>query len=178
MKYRNHPIANGHLNFPSRNGNMNYRRQVFIEFREPATALTPLADRKYMMTHSDDTGDLFVVIGTEYAEDKVGELRDEVRLEWTVIKDTPILYGEVLIDGDGISPANAQLRDTIFKREMPLALQAIYHADQQFFATYPELQDTPVFVQFSSTQHVYNRLYSFGTIGEYDTLDPRSNSYR
>ena len=172
-------MPNGYLNFPIRNVNLspNYRNQVFIEFREPATALEPLADRKYVMTHSDETGDLFVNIGIEYIEDKVNALRDEVRLEWTVIKDTPILYGEVLIDGDGISVGNAQIRDTIFKREMPLALQAIYHADQQFFAIHPELKEAPVFIHFSSSQPIYNKLYNFGTIGEYDFLDPRMNSY-
>lgn len=178
MKYRNAP--SGHLNFPNRSSALSscYRRQVFIEFREPANALSPLADRKYTMTHSDDTGDLFVTIGTEYAEDKVTTLRDEVRLEWTVIKDTPILYGEVLIDGDGISTGNTQVRDTIFKREMPLALQAIYHADQQFFASHPELRETPVFIHFTSTQPSYNKLYNFGTISEYDQLDPnRSMPY-
>ncbi len=179
MRYRNAPGPSGHLNFPASNPvtSTGYRRQVFIEFREPVTALMPLADRKYTMTHSDETGDLFVVIGTDYAEDKVGPLRDEVRLEWTVIKDMPILYGEVLIDGDGISIGSAQVRDSIFKREMPLALQAIYHADQQLFGANPEFKETPVFVHFTSTQANYNKLYNFGTIGEYDLLDPRTNPY-
>lgn len=165
MKFRNPPL-------PSQ-----YRGQVFIEFREPVTALEPLSDRKYMMTHSDETADLFVTIWTQYAEDKVGPLRDEVRLEWTILKDMPVLYGEVLIDGEGISPDNAELRDNIFKREMPLALQAIYHADQQLFTTNPELKNTPVFIRFLSTQANYNKLYNFGTIGEYNTLNSRSNSY-
>ncbi|MBE6023790.1 MAG: hypothetical protein E7231_11275 [Cellulosilyticum sp.] len=170
MKYRNAPI--GHLNFPYRTPALSsgYRRQVFIEFRAPATALEPLADRKYTMTHSDETGDLFVTIGTEYAEDQINSLRDEVRLEWTVLKDMPLLYGEVLIDGQGIGSGSAQTRDAIFKREMPLALQAIYHADQQFFFANPELRDTPVFIHFTSTQPLYNKLYNFGTIGEYDQL--------
>lgn len=179
MKFRNTPPASsGHLNFPYRNLAFapNYRRQVFIEFREPTTALSPIADRKYTMTHSDETGDLFVTIGTEFAEDKVSSLRDEVRLEWTVIKDTPVLYGEVLIDGDGISIGSSEVRDTIFKREMPLALQAIYHADGRFFNAHPELKETPVFIHFTSSQANYNKLYNFGTIGEYDVID--TNRYR
>lgn len=178
MRFRSTPQAHGHLNFPYRNSPVtgNYRRQVYIEFREPATILSPLVDRKYTMTHSDETGDLFVVIATEYAEDKVNSLRDEVRLEWTVIKDTPVLYGEVLVDGEGISGGNAQVRDTIFKREMPLALQAIYHADQHLFLANPELNETPVFIHFSSAQSTYNKLYNFGSIGEYDQLDPNRSA--
>lgn len=180
MIFRNAPSQHRHLNFPYRNSPMAnaYRRQVYIEFREPATALSPLTDRKYTMTHSDETGDLSVVIGTDYAEDKINSLRDEVRLEWTVVKDTPVLYGEVLVDGDTISAGNAQARDSIFKREMPLALQAIYHADQQFFMANPELNETPVFIHFSSTQSSFNKLYNWGVIGEYDHLDPnRSTPY-
>lgn len=177
MKYRSTPLSTGHLNFPYRYSPYtplanSYRNQVYIEFREPATALSPLADRKYTMTHSDDTGDLFVVIATDYAEDRINPTRDEVRLEWTVIKDTPVLYGEVLIDGEGIAVGNAEIRDTIFKREMPIALQTIYHADGQLFNANPELRETPIFIHFTSSQALYNKLYNFGTIGEYDQLDP------
>lgn len=148
---------------------MKHRNQAFTELREPATPISPIENRKYTMTHSDDTGDLFVVIGTEYAEDKINATRDEVRLEWIYIKNTPVLYGTVLIDGEGISPDNAQIRETIFKREMPLALQAIYSADQQFFNRYPQLRQAPVLIHFNSTQLNYDKLYDFDNIGKYET---------
>lgn len=149
---------------------IDYRQTVFIEFREPATALTPIENRKYTMTHSDETGDLFVVIDTEYAEDKVGPLQDEIRLEWTMMKGMPILYGMVLVDGNGIDVDNAATRDMIFKREMHVALQAIYFADQLLLDAYPELRDTPILIHFSSTQPEYNKVYHFGTIGEYSSF--------
>lgn len=174
MKHRNSIQKNKCSNYLYRNAPYHsrsyYRRQVFIEFRELVTPLMPLRDRKYTMTHSDETGDLFVTVATMFAEDKVGPTRDEVRLEWSTIKDMPILYGEVLIDGEGISPDKSEVRDNIFKREMPLALQAIYHADEQLFNANPELKNTPVLIHFISSQASYNKLYSFGTIGEYNII--------
>ena len=174
MKHRNSVQKDNYSNYPYRNSSYrsrnHYRRQVFIEFREPVTPLMPLADRKYTMTHSDETGDLFVAISTMFAEDKVSPMRDEVRLEWNTIKDMRILYGEVLIDGEGIDPDKAEVRNTIFKREMPLALQAIYHADEQLFNANPALKNTPVLIHFISSQSSYNKLYYFGTIGEYNII--------
>lgn len=174
MKYRNSIQKNKYSNYPYGNHSYHsrsyYRRQVFIEFRDPVTPLMPLRDRKYTMTHSDETGDLFVTVGTMFAEDKVGPTRDEVRLEWSTLKDMPILYGEVLIDGEGISLDKAEVRNNIFKREMPLALQAIYHADEQLFNANPELKNTPVLIHFISSQASYNKLYRFGTIGEYNMI--------
>jgi len=174
MKYRNTPVANRRSNLYNRNSTYSSRnnspRQVYIEFREPATPLMPLVDRKYTMTHSDETGDLFVTVGTTFAEDKVGEIRDEVRLEWTTMKDSPILYGEVLIDGEGISTNSSEVRNNIFKREMPLALQAIYQADKQLFNAQPELKNTPILIRFNSSLPEYNKLYTFGTIGEYSSI--------
>lgn len=174
MKYRNSIQKNKYSNYPYGNHSYHsrsyYRRQVFIEFRDPVTPLMPLRDRKYTMTHSDETGDIFVTVGTMFAEDKVGPTRDEVRLEWSTLKDMPILYGEVLIDGEGISLDKAEVRNNIFKREMPLALQAIYHADEQLFNANPELKNTPVLIHFISSQASYNKLYRFGTIGEYNMI--------
>ena len=66
--------------------------------------------------------------------------------------------------------SNAETRNTIFKREMPLALQAIYHADEQLFNANPELKNTPILIYFISSQTSYNRLYDFGTIGEYTII--------
>lgn len=146
--------------------------QIFTEFRYPMTASGPLARRKYTLTHSDETGDLFVTIAAQYAEDKITPMRDEVRLEWTYLGAHPILFGEVAIDGKGIS-GDAQIRNTIFKREMPIALQSIRYGDRTFFETNPHLDQTPILIYFNSSNPNYNKLYSFGTIGDYSNPNSR-----
>lgn len=140
--------------------------QVFTERRNGVTDTYPIAGRKYTMTHVDDSGDLFVTIGTGFAEDKIGKFRDEVRLQYIFLDNKPILYGEVMVDGIGIL-GNPPVREAIFKREIPVALQAIRFGDKELFLAYPELENTPVYIQFISANPDRNKLYDYGVIGEY-----------
>lgn len=52
--------------------------------------LDPL-ERKYTLTHSDETGMRFLFIGSEYAEDQFDELRDEVVGHWDKIDNDFVL---------------------------------------------------------------------------------------
>ncbi len=140
--------------------------KVFTELRNGVTDTYPVSGRKYTMTHSDKNGNLYVTIGTGFAEDKVGKLRDEVRLQYIVIDSMPILYGEVMVDGLGI-PGNPPVREAIFKREMPTALQAVRYGDNTLFSFYPELDNTPVYIQFMSSNPDRHKLYDYGLIGDY-----------
>lgn len=144
-------------------------RQIFVEYRDRVTKTSPLQNRTYTMTHSDETGDLFVTIGLLYATDMTNELQDQVYLRFTPFEDKWILSGEVLIDSEEFE-GNNQVRYDIFKREMPLALQAIYTADKPFFDTYPELKETPVLIRFKSTDPKYDKLYDYGPISNYANL--------
>ena len=60
------------------------------------TATEPIIGRKYTLTHSDITADLFLTIGLEYAYDEISEMRDEVLAEWQTYEGNPLLYVYVL----------------------------------------------------------------------------------
>lgn len=143
-------------------------RQLFIEYRDKVTKTSPTENRTYTMTHSDETGDLFVTIGLIYAEDMTNEMQDQVYLRFMSLEDKWLLYGEVLIDSPEFE-GNKQVRYDIFKREMPLALQAIYTADKAFFDVYPDLKETPVLIRFKSTDPKYDKIYDYGPISTYTT---------
>lgn len=140
--------------------------QVFVEYRDDVTPTSPLEERTYTMTHSDTTGDLYVTIGLNYAKDKVNEIQDQVYLSWVPLKDSYFLYGEVVVD-DPMGQGNTSKRNDIFKREMPLALKAIYTADLPLFEDSPALKETPVLIKFQSSSPEYNKLYNYGKIGDY-----------
>lgn len=140
--------------------------KVVTEMHDYVTPLRPVRGRTYTMTHSDDTGDLYVDIGKRIIEERVGALRDEVRLVFEDTENGLILMGEVLIDGDGIE-GKAQYRNEIFAREMPIALQAIRYADQKLFSNRPELDEIPILIWFRSADPNYNKLYDYGTMNEY-----------
>jgi hypothetical protein len=57
--------------------------RLSIKYRNGVTATGPIIPRNYTLTHSDYTGELFLIIGTQFAWDKVNpDMRDEVIGEW------------------------------------------------------------------------------------------------
>lgn len=140
--------------------------QLFVEYRDGATQNEPINNRKYTLTHSDITADLFLTIGLEYAYDKVGVLRDEVIAEWRTDDGYPFLYVYVYINSQ-MDPAISAKRDEIFRRELPLALQAIRYGDQGFFDTYPNLEQAPIWIYFDSYNPEYVRFENWGSVKDY-----------
>ncbi|MDO5293447.1 MAG: staygreen family protein [bacterium] len=140
--------------------------RVFTEFRNNVSPVNPVRGRKYTVTHSDDTGELFVTVGTEYADDMIGPLRDEVLLEYVVVDNKLQLRGTVLVDGENIS-GNSKMRNEIFLREMPTALQAVRYGDRRLFERFRELDNIPVYIWLKSENDEFNKLYDFGTMKDY-----------
>lgn len=141
-------------------------QKVFVQYRDKMMPYEPVIDRKYTITHSDITADLFVFVASGYAEDQITEMRDEVRVSWEQYNNGYVLIGSALVDGNGVN-GNASIRNNIFYNEMPTALQALHQADRFLFDTDPYLDDTPVFIHFISRNPVYNMIYNFGAIGTY-----------
>ncbi|MEG1481326.1 staygreen family protein [Clostridium sp.] len=141
-------------------------QKVFTEYRDKVTKVSPIKGRKYTMTHSDETADLFVTVGLNYAEDKVSKIRDEVRLEWVEEEGKLILYGEVLIDGEGIS-GNERIRNNIFMKEMPLALQSVRYGDRELFENNEHLDCAIILIHFKSDIPKYDRVCNFGSMEMY-----------
>lgn len=140
--------------------------RVNVEFRNGIQAVKPILGRKYTMTHSDDTAELFVTIGTDFAEEKIGPLRDEVLLQFQEKDGRLQLFGSVLIDDD-INAQDSKKRNEIFLREMPTALQAIRYADRRLYDRHPMLDTIPIYIWFQSEKEEYNKLYHVGTMQEY-----------
>lgn len=139
--------------------------KLFVEYRG-VTPTEPIIPRKYTLTHSDETGDLFLTIGTKYAYDKINEMRDEVLAEWQKRNDMYVLSVFVYVDGE-FGKMMAPIRYKIFKRELPLALEAIRYGDRRFFDKNPELDDAPINIYFKSSNPKYNRIEYWGTPADY-----------
>jgi hypothetical protein len=126
----------------------------------------PVMGRKYTITHSDTTAELFVFVAQNYAEDQITSMRDEVRVAWEQGKEGLVLIGSVIVDGKGVT-GNSSIRNKIFYNEMPTALQALRHGDRFLFDKEPNLDNTPVFIHFISDNPNFNKIYNFGIIGIY-----------
>ena len=141
-------------------------QKIFVQYRDIINPYDPVINRKYTITHSDTTAELFVFVAENYAEDQVTKMRDEVRISWYVSNETLALIGSVIVDNKEVQE-NADIRNKVFYNEMPTALQALRKGDRFLFDKYPNLDNALVFIHFISSNPEYNKIYDFGVIGTY-----------
>jgi hypothetical protein len=143
--------------------------KLSVEFREGVTETAPIIPRRYTLTHSDITAELFLTIGLYYAFDKVNEMRDEVMGEWFVVENDLRYFVYLHVDGEQGEVVSG-FRNAIFRRELPLALEAIKYGDRLFFDTHPELNQAPIIVYFMSAYPQYNKAEYWGTFSDYELI--------
>ena len=124
--------------------------KLTVEFREGVTETAPIIPRRYTLTHSDITADLFLTIAPSYAFDKINVMRDEVFGEWLVVEESLRYYVYLHVNGQ-FGQGMADIRNYVFRRELPLALEAIRYGDWRLFDTHPELDQSQIIVYFLST---------------------------
>ena len=135
--------------------------RLSVEYRDGVTAKGPVFPRRYTLTHSDTTGQLFLTIGTQYARDKFTSMRDEVVGTWTPNGTCFCAY--VYIDQGEYPKEAAARRNEVFVRELPLALTAIRYGDRKLFDTHPQLDQAPIIISFLSAYPQFARQENWGT---------------
>ncbi len=127
--------------------------------------------RRYTLTHSDMTGDLFLSIGSEYDFKQISRLytrlmRDEVLAELSRESDRLVFTAYCHVSG-GLVLGTARFRYKIFQSELPLVLEAIRYGDRVLFENNPELDNTPVLIHFKSNDRRFSSVENWGTFLEY-----------
>ena len=132
--------------------------------------------RRYTLTHSDSTGDLYLTVANEYDNEQISGwytriMRDEVLAEWQILDEEFSLHVYCHISG-GLVFGSAEMREAIFRREMPLVLEAIRHGDSKFFEKNPGFDNASIILHFqkSGKDHKIER---FGVPSDYARV--RSN---
>ena len=132
----------------------------------------PTQPRRYTLTHSDRTGDLFLSIGSEYDRAALRGfqarlMRDEVLAEWGEGDSGPVLHVHCHVSGGWLSFGPPGWRDSIFRHHLPQVLEAFHYGDRALFDAYPALDDASVIVHFHAAQRRYKRTENWGTLKEY-----------
>jgi hypothetical protein len=130
-----------------------------------------LFPRRYTLTHSDVTGDLFLAIGKEYDHQAVSGLytrlmRDEVLAEWLDVDSGFELHIYCHVSG-GFVFGTSGFRYKIFRRELPLVLEAICYGERSLFTSQPGLKSAPIFVHFQAKPGKYNQVEAWGKPEDY-----------
>ena len=125
-----------------------YPEKLSVQYVDGVSSTEPLMPRRYTLTHSDITGELFLNIGMNYAWEKIKPMRDEVLGEWKCHGDFLYFCVYLHVDQGQFTPSVSAKRNEVFRRELPLALTAIRYGDQIFFNTYPQLDQLPSSLTF------------------------------
>jgi len=126
--------------------------------------------RRYTLTHSDITGQLFLSIGNEYDTKQISGLytrlmRDEVLAEFA--EGNGLVFRVYCHVSGGFVLGTAKLRYNIFRSELPLALEALRYGDRVLFEQNPKLDNTPVVIHFRSTVSRFDKVENWGTMADY-----------
>ena len=140
-----------------------YPEKLSVEYMDGATTTEPFIPRRYTLTHSDLTGELFLNIGINYAWGKINSLRDEVLGEWKKYGSSLYFCVYLHVDQGQYNPSVSAKRTEIFRRELPLALTAIRYGDRFFFNTFPHLDQAPIIINFMSAYPQFARQENWGT---------------
>jgi hypothetical protein len=147
--------------------------KISVNLRPGITPRQPIIPRRYTLTHSDQTGQLFLSIGQNYAADEVNPSRDEVLAEWLSVGNRRFQLHAYVYVGSHCSKAEADLRNRVFVRQLPLALQAIRYGDRRFFYNRPNLHIAPIWLHFESTYPEFCRVEYWGTFAGYTNVYSR-----
>ncbi|WP_428910248.1 staygreen family protein [Niallia sp. Krafla_26] len=138
-------------------------RKLSVEYMDGVTFTKPIIPRRYTLTHSDVTGELFLNIGMNYAWNKINPMRDEVLGEWKSNGSTLYYCVYLYIDQGEYNQHIASKRIEIFRRELPLALKAIRYGDRLLFNTYPYLDNASIIIHFLSAYPQFTIQENWGT---------------
>ena len=127
--------------------------------------------RRYTLTHSDITGELFLFIGHDYDRRQISKLytrlmRDEVFAE-LVSKEDSMQFNVYCHVSGGFVVGGAKWRYDIFRSELPLALEAIRYGDRTIFEQNPDLDQILVQIHFHSSNPRFNKVEQWRTMADY-----------
>jgi hypothetical protein len=145
-------------------------QKLHVQFCEGMQDPSKFLPRCYTLTHSDQTGDLFLTVAREYDQNQISGwytrlMRDEVVGEWQP-GDPSSLHLHLHVSG-GLIFGSARWRDAIFRSHLPLVLDAICFGDQAFLQGNPDLQHAAVLIHFHARQTDLNRIEQWGVVDDY-----------
>ena len=146
-------------------------RKLLVTYLTGAAPDKLIVPRRYTLTHSDISGNLFLSIGSEYNKKQISRLytrlmRDEVLAELSSDINYYTLRVYCHVSGRFVF-GSAKFRYSIFRSELPLVLEAIRYGDKALFEKNPELEHVPVYIHFHSDKRPYNVIEQRTTLNTY-----------
>jgi hypothetical protein len=143
--------------------------KLHVQFTESTREDSPIHPRAYTLTHSDSTGELFLTIGPTYNDKQISRwytrmMRDEVLAEWRETDGAFELHVHCEV-GKGLGWAS--MRESIFRRELDLVLEALRYGDRSIYDAMPGLNSARVLVHFHMKKDRNEKVEDWGVTGDY-----------
>jgi hypothetical protein len=145
--------------------------KLHVTFTEGTSVRDPNLPRRYTLTHSDSTGDLFLTIGADYDRRQISGfytrlMRDEILAELKTDGQDKSLNIYCHVSG-GLVLGPAGWRYDIFHHHMRLVLEALRYGDRELISVHRELEEVKILVHFLSTRNRYKKVEDWGHFGSY-----------
>lgn len=145
--------------------------KLHVKYISDFNSKEPISQRRYTLTHSDFTGELFLSIGVKFDEKATSGfytriMRDEILAEWVKEGEHYSLHVYCHVSG-GIIIGTARWRNAILRREIPFVLKSICQGDKEFLKNYPKLENGSIFIHFQSSNKKYNKIEKWGVIKDF-----------
>ena len=146
--------------------------KLHVKYTDQTFPVSPVLGRRYTLTHSDSTGDLFLSIGVTYDRAALNSfqarlMRDEVLGEWQEKEEEMALHLMCHVSKRWLTFGSARWRYNIFQSHMRLVLEALRHGDRELYHMQIELDNSPVYVHFESHKSEFNKVETWGKMGDY-----------
>ncbi len=146
-------------------------QKLHVTFQGEAMADKLSLPRRYTLTHSDFTGDLFLTIGSDYDRKQIAGLytrwmRDEVLAELKRDGADMVLHVYCHVSG-GLVFGSAHWRNEILHHHMRMVLEALRYGDGKLVTAHPEFDHATVTVHFKSNRKRYDRVENWGLVQAY-----------
>ena len=140
--------------------------KLHVTFTEGTSARDPDLPRRYTLTHSDSTGDLFLTIGADYDRRQISGfytrlMRDEVLVELKNDGQDTSLHIYCHVSG-GLVFGPAGWRNGILHHHMRMVLEALRYGERELISAHPELDEIKILVHFISNHDRYNKVEDWG----------------
>ena len=153
--------------------------RVSVSFDATSTQVEPesLLQRRYTLTHNDVTRNLTLTVGDAFNDEQTSIwytklLRDEVLAEWR--EDGLHVFCQVSAKEAWWIRWAAPLRAIVFRQKLPLVLDTLRYAERELLSNYPELFDSPVYVNFGEANGPGDKEY-WGDLRSAGTEETKAN---
>ena len=147
-------------------------KKLHVIFQKGTSAAELSLPRRYTLTHSDLSGELFLTIGSQYDRKQISGLytrlmRDEVLAELKHDEGEPTLHVYCHVSG-GFVFGSARWRNEIFHHHMRMVLESFRYGDRALVSANPDINRSTVMVHFASNHKRFDCIEEWGTFQDYE----------